>query len=153
MGKLSSFLDDLGTSYLQSEMGIDNNKSEEILKKQKFCSSCGNEVENGSTVCYQCGVNPQNVKNKKFCPYCGKSVNEEQVICLNCKESLENVNFNNASGGILLLCFLFPIIALFVYVANVNTRKEYANSCGKAGITGLVFLLVIGLFGILILFE
>lgn len=152
MGKLSSFLDDLGTSYLQSEMGLDNDSVKERLKNQKFCPSCGNEVEKNSTVCYGCGVNPQKVKNKKFCPFCGKQVNTEQVICLNCKESIENTVMDEASGGMKVICFLIPIIGLIIYIANANTRKEYASSCGTSALYGFVTVLLLGLILAFILF-
>lgn len=152
MGKLSSFLDDLGTSYLQSEMGIDNDSVKERLKNQKFCPSCGKEVEKDSTVCYECGVNPKKVKNKKFCPFCGNPVNEEQVICLNCKESIENTIIDEASGGMKVICFLIPIIGLIIYIANASTRKEYANSCGTSALYGVVTVLLMGLILAFILF-
>lgn len=125
-------------------MGISENENTVLnIEKQKYCPSCGSKIEKNSTICYQCGVNPQKVNRKKFCPYCGKSVNEEQVICLNCKESIENINFDVASGGMLILCFFFPIIGLFIYIANSNTRKQYAKECGLSSLWGFLIGFII----------
>lgn len=149
MGKLSSILDNLGTSYLESEMGIEENSTTYKIGKQKYCPNCGNEITQGATVCYKCGVNPQKVNNKKFCPYCGKSVNDEQVICLNCKESIENTVIDNANAGIKIICFLIPIIGLILYLANINKRKEYATDCGSSAFCGFVIGLL--LYGFLLI--
>lgn len=153
MGKLSSFLNDLGTSYLKSEMGIDENSTEHKIEKQKYCPNCGNSIESDSEVCYKCGVNPQNVKHKKFCPYCGKAVNEEQVICLNCRESIENTVIDNANGGIKIICFLIPIIGLILYLSNINTRKEYATDCGSSALCGFIIGLLLFGVSLIVIFD
>lgn len=143
MGKLSSLLDDLGTSYMKSEMGI--NEEETSRKQQKYCPNCGNEITQGSTVCYKCGVNPKNVKNKKFCPFCGKTVNEEQIMCLNCKESFSKLDDSNNVGiGTVLISFLIPLIGLIIYAVNLSTNKKLASICGKSAICGIVICLIMG---------
>lgn len=125
-------------------MGIKGNENTVLnIDKQKYCPSCGSKIERNSTICYHCGVNPQKVNKKKFCPYCGQPVNEEQVICLHCKEDITTTNFDVASGGMLLLCFLFPIIGLCIYIANNNTRKQYAKDCGLASLWGFIIGIIV----------
>lgn len=153
MGKISSFLDDLGASYLESEMGLNKDTNiKELIGEQKYCPNCGKEIEINSTICYSCGVNPKKVKNKKYCPFCGKSVNEEQVLCLNCRKNIKNTVIDNASGAMRLLCFLFPIIGLVIYLANINTRKQFAKDCGNSSLCGFIVGIVLTLIFSFVLF-
>lgn len=154
MGKLSSFLDDLGSSYLESEMGLDKDTSvKDLIREQKYCPNCGKEIELNSTICYGCGMNPQEIKSKKYCPFCGNSVNEEQVLCLNCKRNIENTIIDNASGAMKVLCFLFPIIGLVIYLANINTRKQFAKDCGNSSLCGFIIGIVLILILYFVLFA
>ena len=153
MGKLSSFLDDLGSSYLESEMGLDKDTSvKDLIREQKYCPNCGKEIELNSTICYGCGMNPQKIKSKKYCLFCGNSVNEEQVLCLNCKRNIENTIIDNASGAMKVLCFLFPIIGLVIYLANINTRKQFAKDCGNSSLCGFIVGIVLTLIFSFVLF-
>lgn len=114
-------------------------QEEEKEKQKRYCPNCGKEVDSSSNVCYNCGVNPQKIKKMKFCYYCGKAVNEEQVICLNCKKKLENTEDEDcASGVMIILCLLFPIIGIIVYIANASTKPHYARSCGIASLISFI---------------
>ena len=154
MGKLSSFLDNLGSSYLENELGLDSDSSvKELIREQRYCPNCGKEIEHNSAVCYGCGMNPQKVKNKNYCPFCGNPVNSEQVLCLNCKKNIENTIIDNASSGIKVICFLFPIIGLIIYLANVNTRKEYSKDCGNSALCGFCLGIVLSFILWIIIFA
>lgn len=153
MGRLSSMLDNMATDYLKGEMGISEDSVSQRIEKQKYCPSCGKGIELNATVCYNCGVNPQKVNHKKYCPYCGNSVNEEQVICLNCRENIENTVIDNANAGIRILCFLIPLVGLIVYLANINTRKEYAKDCGSSALCGFCIGIVLAFILGMVLFA
>ena len=68
------------------------------------------------------------------------------------KKNIENIVIDNATGAMKFLCFCFPIIGLIIYLANVNTRKEYAKDCVNSSLCGfcigivLVIILWITLF-------
>lgn len=74
-----------------------------LLKKNtaasgpKFCSHCGNQLENEQTVCPNCGVNVNNKGTKnmtiksnpcKYCPNCDSKLNANAVRCHNCGTEL-----------------------------------------------------------------
>ena len=127
-------------------------QDEEEKKQRMYCPNCGKEIEVNSSVCYNCGVNPKKIKDINFCFHCGEPVNKEQVICLNCKQSLEKEDdLNNVSVGIILICFLFPIIGLIIYAANNDLKHEYAYSCGIASIVGVIISLLISVITLLAL--
>lgn len=65
-----------------------------------FCRNCGNElaVENAA-ICVKCGVSVGD--GDKFCPTCGNEVNPGAAVCLKCGVSLlkKNADAANAKAG------------------------------------------------------
>lgn len=92
----------------------------------------------------------------KYCSNCGNKLNEDSIYCAKCginlfnKESLPEKN--KSSQGINILCgiigFFFPIIGSIIYIALKNTNYEaakVANRCSWLGF--LIHLLVIINYG------
>lgn len=78
-------------------------------KKKKFCSNCGEKLEEGDKFCDSCGKEVKTrkksskseekkedkVKTKK-CPNCGASIKYFQTSCNYCKAEISNVKVSNA---------------------------------------------------------
>ena len=87
-----------------------------------FCKNCGNEVNNGATVCLHCGV-LMGVGNN-YCSNCGFKPDPLAIICVRCGKPLKGSATNHANN------------TNHVNVApqknnNVHTMGEAINSCFK----------------------
>lgn len=75
-----------------------------------------------------------------FCSKCGKEVHDEAVVCTSCgcsigkKEQVsdESVGEDKASGGLIVVSILFPIVGVILGIVNLCKKKT------KSGTTYLV---------------
>ena len=51
----------------------------------RTCPKCGNELNDGTEFCYNCGAA---VPDALFCPECGKQTNPEFAFCQSCGASI-----------------------------------------------------------------
>ena len=84
-----------------------------IVKKSKFCSNCGREVEVDTAFCPQCGYRFGENKTEpqtKFCQSCGEKININAEICPKCGVRVSNVRAYEEKNVLLsaILSFLFP---------------------------------------------
>lgn len=86
-----------------------------IVKKSKFCSNCGCEIELDAAFCPQCGFNFRQNEEKpqtKYCHNCGEKIDINAEICPHCGVRVANRNVAPyEEKNVLLsaiLSFLFP---------------------------------------------
>lgn len=72
-----------------------------------YCKNCGNEMNENSAVCLNCGVAKET--GNKFCSSCGASINENAAVCLACGASITEQNSNNSTGKTKLVAGLLAI--------------------------------------------
>ncbi|MBR0271181.1 MAG: zinc ribbon domain-containing protein [Methanobrevibacter sp.] len=64
----------------------------------RYCSQCGEKLENNSNFCTSCGFKvSENENETKFCHNCGKKIDANAEICPKCGVRLENPLINTAS--------------------------------------------------------
>ncbi len=89
-----------------------------------------------------------------FCSKCGKENSDSAVVCSNCGNQLQPfsrpaaVGQDGPIGGLGIVCFLFPIVGLVLYLVWKDTTPMKANGAGKAALWGVgvsiaLYLLVI----------
>ncbi len=97
----------------------------------------------------------------KYCSKCGKEINEDAVFCEYCgyklnevKEDDENeIDPNDApSTGLAILCFLYPIIGLILYLIWNESSPLKAKSCGKGALIGVIVSAVVSVLSTIIYF-
>lgn len=99
-----------------------------IVKKSKFCSNCGAEIEVATVFCPQCGFrfNQEEIQHDevqtKFCQSCGKKININAEICPHCGVRVAGVAPAEEKNVVLaaILSFLFPGLG---HLYNGLTRK------------------------------
>lgn len=87
--------------------------TEQNVKKSKFCTNCGKEVELETVFCPKCGYKFGEEKTEpqtKFCQTCGKKININAEICPHCGVRVANIQRSEEKSTLLavLLCFFFP---------------------------------------------
>ena len=90
----------------------------------------------------------------KFCSHCGQQVDDNAVVCVKCGCAIEGNSIRTKnyakddapSTGFAVLGFFFPIIGLILYLVNKDTHPQKAKSAGKGAlagfITGIVFSVI-----------
>jgi hypothetical protein len=73
-----------------------------------------------------------------FCTKCGQQLEEGTTICPNCGQNLEIVQTENVSIGLKIICLLFPFVGLIVYIVKKDTEPINAKICGKMAIYGVI---------------
>lgn len=84
-----------------------------VVKKSKFCTNCGMEVNLDTVFCPQCGYKfvRENVDQQtKFCQGCGKKININAEICPHCGVRVANVTSKGEKNVLLsaILSIIFP---------------------------------------------
>ncbi len=77
-----------------------------------------------------------------YCRNCGKEIHDEAVICVHCgvatgKNSnvLNGTSDNPASGGLIALSVLFPLVGLIIGIVFQSTGKPAAGkTCIKVSV-------------------
>ena len=84
-----------------------------------------------------------------YCPKCGKKLAEGSVICSDCGNAVsaetapdKAAEYKNIPGWT-ILCFLFPIIGLILYLIWKDKYPARAQSCSSGAIIAVVFLFVL----------
>ena len=75
-----------------------------------------------------------------FCRKCGKEIMDEAVICIHCGCSTKDTTATGVDApniGITVLCALFPIVGLILWLCYKDTKPLFAKSAGKGGLIGL----------------
>ena len=85
----------------------------EDVKKSKFCTNCGTEVNAGTAFCPRCGFkfNQEEQPQTKFCQSCGEKININAEICPHCGVRVANISSSSDEKNVLLsaiLSILFP---------------------------------------------
>lgn len=85
----------------------------ENVKKSKFCSQCGEEVELETVFCPKCGNRFEQKRAEpqtKFCQSCGEKISINAEICPHCGVRVANIRVTEEKNVLLsaILSFLFP---------------------------------------------
>ncbi len=82
-----------------------------------------------------------NAPQGKYCPRCGNLCDPKAVICVKCGMSFGPMpqagGEDVASTGLKVLCVLFPIVALILYIVEKDKKPNAAKEYGKFGIIGI----------------
>ena len=94
----------------------------------------------------------------KYCSNCGNPVNENQDVCLNCGVVLKKKFTNQpveegSTGGWAVLGFFFPLVGLILYLAWIDTKPKSAKAAGKGAIIGFIVGIVLTIILLIILFS
>ncbi len=82
----------------------------------------------------------------KFCSHCGQQIDDNAAFCAKCGCAIEegsNVQTKNAKREniyLAVLGFILPIIGLIVYIANASSCPQKAKSAGRGALMGFVLL-------------
>lgn len=76
----------------------------------------------------------------KYCSNCGSAVNENAVVCVNCgcALQLQTIGLDKPNMGLNILCLLFPIIGLILFLVNMEKKPVSAKSYGTWALIGFV---------------
>lgn len=81
----------------------------------------------------------------KYCSKCGNQINDDAVVCLNCGCAVENAQSlpNNAevdapNTGMAVLGFFIPIVGLILYLIWKDKTPLKAKSAGKGALIGFI---------------
>lgn len=95
----------------------------------------------------------------KYCSKCGKEIKEDAVFCEYCGYKLTEeddkgeIDPNDApSTGLAILCFLYPIIGLILYLIWNESSPLKAKSCGKGALIGVIASVVVSVLSTIIYF-
>ncbi|MBO7149131.1 MAG: zinc ribbon domain-containing protein [Clostridia bacterium] len=79
----------------------------------------------------------------KYCTHCGNEVNENAVVCVKCGCSIKPVNQvaevnDTVSVGLVILAVLIPLFGIIYWPVKAKTRPKCAKACGIAAIVSWV---------------
>ena len=97
-----------------------------------------------------------------FCKNCGSQLDDRAVICPHCGTPTDNYQqqapYNPApntvdsrSGGCDVLCFIFPVVGLILYLIWKDTLPLRARSCGKGALIGVIVWVVLTILYIVLI--
>ncbi len=104
-----------------------------------FCKNCGKEYAEGTSFCSNCGANlradaaggaqqaAQGAQQAQGAPYTAVPPQARIVY-----------EADGPSFGYALLCFLYPVIGLVLYLVWRDTYPMRALSCGKGALVGVI---------------
>lgn len=82
-----------------------------------------------------------------YCPKCGQPVDDVAAFCPNCGQPLTaEPAVAQASTAVKVVCFVFPIVGLILYLCWKDEYAAKAKSCLRFGLYGFAFGLVFGFF-------
>ena len=122
------------------------------VKKSKFCTNCGNEIDVETAFCPVCGFNLNQKQEQqpqtKFCQSCGEKININAEICPHCGVRVAGMAPSEEKSVVLaaILSFLFPGLG---HLYNGLTKKGVSFIIAYI-ISAVLILLVIGFVLVLI---
>ena len=130
-----------------------------IVKKTKFCTNCGSEIQAETAFCPVCGHNfnqeQQQTAQTKFCQTCGEKININAEICPHCGVRVAGLAPSEEKSVALaaILSFLFPGLG---HIYNGLTKKgvsfiiAYLISCALILILiGIVLVIVVWVWSLI----
>lgn len=123
----------------------------------KICSKCGRKIGLGeysyNGECEQCYKIIQSNKEEN-CKKCGKKLNEEDIVFMGyCEECYNQVNhiettsndneeYEESYVGVMILCFLIPIIGFNGYITHINSDYPLAKKCLNSALCGIALIII-----------
>ena len=94
----------------------------------------------------------------KYCSNCGNPVNENQDVCLNCGVVLKKKYTSNhveegSTGGWAVLGFFFPLVGLILYLAWIDTKPKSAKAAGKGALIGVIIAVILSIIVLILIFS
>lgn len=78
------------------------------------------------------------------CSNCGQEINPQAVVCVHCGVRVQQANATDGTiGGLGIICFLFPIVGLILYLVWKDTMPNKALGAGKAALWGFIISMVL----------
>jgi len=79
-----------------------------------------------------------------YCKNCGKEIDEKAFVCPHCGVKTNIISQDDGPiGGLGILCFLFPIVGLILYLVWKETKPKKSSGAGKAALWGFIIGIVI----------
>lgn len=79
----------------------------------------------------------------KFCSKCGNQINDDAVVCLNCGCAVEHISEDKSNIGLGILGFFFPLAGLIIYIVLNDKTPLKAKSAGKGALIGFIIKVVV----------
>ncbi len=76
-----------------------------------------------------------------YCKNCGKEIDDNAFVCPACgvRTGVKEVSKEDSSiGGLGILCFLFPILGLILYITWKDTKPIKSKGAGTAALWGFI---------------
>lgn len=127
------------------EKSVDEPIETSIVKKSKFCTNCGNEIEVDTAFCPVCGFKfnkgQEQQPKTKFCQACGEKINVNAEICPHCGVRVAGVVRSEEKSALLaaILSFLFPGLG---HLYNGLTKKGVSFIIAYIVSAVLIFILI-----------
>ncbi len=79
-----------------------------------------------------------------FCNKCGKEIYDEAAVCPNCGAKTSQPDLGDGPiGGMGIVCFLFPVVGLILYLVWKDAKPRKSKGAGKCALWGLIIELII----------
>ena len=81
-----------------------------------------------------------------LCNNCGKEIDDQAALCPHCGTSIKKLNpgeLDGPIGGLGILCFLFPLVGLIMYLSWKSGKPIKAKGAGKWTLWGIGISVVI----------
>lgn len=89
----------------------------------KYCSNCGEKLDDDYDVCLKCGQKYDKPKTQK-CKYCGEKIDYYAKVCPFCKKTL-NFSIGRVFIGVIIGLFVISLIRVPSVSTNNSSTKDY----------------------------
>lgn len=91
--------------------------------------------------------------HKSYCRECGSMISAKAVTCPKCGATQNQVAVkqDEASAGLKVLSFFFPLIGLILFAVYSQNTPNAAKEYGKWALIGFIVGIVIGIVSVIIL--